>query len=324
MIVIDSDRIDAVLTPGALVESLRTAFAQPIEIPVRHHHAMARRGEPDATLLLMPAWHGAEFGPEGRIGVKVVSVVPGNAARGRATVVGSYLLFSGETGEPLAVLDGRALTMWRTAAASALAASYLARTDARSMVMVGAGALAPFLIAAHATVRPIETVAIWNRNPAKAADLAMRLDGAMFGGRRLSVRPTDDLSEALGEADLVSAATLSDSPIVRGVDLPPGIHVDLVGGFTPAMREADDAAIARAEVHVDTYAGACAEAGDIVQPIASGILRRAGIRSELAELCRGEKPGRTDPRAVTLFKSVGTALEDLAAASLVYQQVAGR
>jgi ornithine cyclodeaminase len=320
MLVIDADRIHAVLTPGAMVEALRVAFNEPIEAPVRHHHPIERAGEAAAMLLLMPAWHGAAV-RDGRIGVKVVSVFPGNAARGKATVSGAYLLLSGTTGEPLAVLDGRALTLWRTAAASALAASYLARPDARTLAMVGAGDLAPYLIAAHAAERPIERVTIWNRNLDKARALAARLDGTAPGGRRLTVTASEDLQTTVGSADVVSAATLAGAPLVRGADLMPGTHVDLVGGFTPAMREADDEAIRRAEVHVDTYAGATHEAGDIVQPLTSGVLARDGIQSELAELCRGAKPGRTSPAAITLFKSVGTALEDLAAASLVYDRV---
>jgi ornithine cyclodeaminase len=187
--------------------------------------------------------------------------------------------------------------------------------------MIGAGDLAPYLIAAHAVQRPVTEVTIWNRSPDRARALAARLDGTAPGGRRLTVRAMDDLAAAVAQADIVSAATLAGEALVRGADLRPGTHVDLVGGFTPAMREADDEAIRRAEVHVDTYAGATHEAGDIVQPMAAGLLTRAAIRSELSELCLGTRPGRTDPMAITLFKSVGTALEDLAAAGLVYDRV---
>ncbi len=317
MIVIDAAEIEALLTPGALVDALRTAFGADIVVPVRHHHTIPREGEGDATLLLMPAWH-RSAAADGRIGVKVVSVVPGNGARGLPSVVGSYLLMSGETGEPLAVMDGRVLTLKRTAAASALAASFLARTDARRMAMIGAGALAPHLVAAHAAVRPIEEVLVWNRRPAKAEDLAAALDGTVHGGRRLAARPVATVAEAVAEADLVSAATMSRDPLVCGADLPAGAHVDLVGGFTPAMREADDDAVRRAEVYVDSRAEATAEAGDIVQPVAAGIIGEGDIRGDLYELCAGTVPGRTDPAAVTLFKSVGLALEDLAAANLVH------
>ena len=261
----------------------------------------------------MPAW---QAGAGGYAGVKIVSVFPGNAARGKPSVIGTYLLLDGDSGEPLAALDGQALTAWRTAAASALAASYLAAPDARRMVMVGAGALAPRLIAAHAAVRPIEEVAIWNRNAERAARLAADLDRP-----GLRVTATDDLGAAIAGADIVSAATMSREPLIRGDWLKPGAHLDLVGAYNPAMREADDAAIARATVYVDTRAGALAEAGDIVQAIASGALDEARIAGDLFDLCRGDAPGRRSAEEITLFKSVGTAIEDLAAAILVYERL---
>ncbi len=318
MMVLTAADVDAALRSGGLVDALDQGFKSPIETPVRHHHTIDRKGEPPATLLLMPAWHGADAAKGGYVGVKIVSVVPGNARRGLATVVGSYLLLSGETGEPVAVIDGRSLTLWRTAAASALAARYLARTDASRLLMIGAGAMAPHLIRAHACERPIREVRIWNRDPAKADALAASLQGTLGS---LSILAVTDLEQATGDADIISAATLSTEPLVRGAWLSPGAHVDLVGGFTPEMREADDDAIRRAEVYVDTRAGAGHEAGDIVQPIKSGILKPDGIKADLFELCRGIKPGRTDAASITLFKSVGTALEDLAAAALVVERV---
>jgi ornithine cyclodeaminase/alanine dehydrogenase-like protein (mu-crystallin family) len=309
---VTADEIDAALTWPTLIAALCTAFGGDAVTPTRHHHRIARP-DGDATLLLMPAW---QAGAGGYAGVKIVSVFPGNAARGKPSVIGTYLLLDGDSGEPLAALDGQALTAWRTAAASALAASYLAAPDARSMVMVGAGALAPRLIAAHATVRPISDVAIWNRNAGRAASLAADLDRP-----GLRVTTTDDLGAAIPGADIVSAATMSHEPLIRGDWLKPGAHLDLVGAYNPAMREADDAAIARATVYVDTRAGALAEAGDIVQAIASGALERGQIAGDLFDLCRGDAPGRRSAGEITLFKSVGTAIEDLAAAILVYERL---
>ncbi|MBN8998703.1 MAG: ornithine cyclodeaminase family protein, partial [Rhizobiales bacterium] len=249
------------------------------------------------------------------VGVKIVTVFPGNAARGAATVQGAYLLLSGETGAPLALIDGPRLTLWRTAAASALAADYLARPDARHLVMAGAGALAAHLVAAHAAQRPIERVSIWARRRDRAEALAARLDRP-----GLAVAAVHDLDAAVAEADIVSAATLAAAPLIHGDRLRSGTHVDLVGGFTPAMREADDAAVRRARVYVDTLAGALAEAGDIVQPIAAGVLDRDAIAGDLFALARGEAVGRRSADEITLFKSVGTALEDLAAAIAVWRQ----
>lgn len=309
---VTAGEIDATLTWPTLIDALRAAFAGDAVTPTRHHHRIARP-DGDATLLLMPAWQ-AKAG--GYAGVKIVSVFPGNAARGKPSVTGTYLLLDGDSGEPLAALDGQALTAWRTAAASALAASYLAAPDARRMVMIGAGALAPRLVAAHASVRPIADVAIWNRNPERAKRLATELDRP-----DLHVVATDDLSAAIAGADIVCAATMSRAPLLRGDWLRPGAHVDLVGAYNPAMREADDAAIARATVYVDTRAGALAEAGDIVQAIASGAFDETRIAGDLADLCRGDAPGRGSAGEITLFKSVGTAIEDLAAAILVYERL---
>lgn len=319
MRILTADDVAAALAPRPLVEALRAAFRAPIETPLRHHHTLDRPGEPAATLLLMPAWYGAGADPvrsAGYIGVKIVSIFPGNARRNLGAVIGSYLLLSGETGAPLALIDGTALTVRRTAAASALAADHLARPDASRLLVIGAGAMAPHLVAAHAAVRPIEEVCVWARDPEKAETFAARLDGEHPS---IVVTVARELEPAVRRADIVSAATLSAEPLVRGEWLRPGTHVDLVGGFTPDMREADDEAIRRSAVYVDTRAGALHEAGDIVRPLASGVLTRDAIRGDLFDLCRGLADGRRDGAEITLFKSVGTALEDLAAAAMVYE-----
>lgn len=312
MLQLSAAEIERLLDFPSLIERLDSAFRDGATVPVRHHHPVAGMdaADPGGMLLLMPAWRSGHH-----IGIKIVTVFGANASRSLPSVIGSYLLLSAVTGQTRALMDGTALTVRRTAAASALAARHLARPHARRMVMVGAGALAPNLIRAHAAVRPIDHVSIWARDPAKAAELAAGID---LPG--VTVVPAENLEEAVRSADLVSCATLSQAPLVRGAWLQPGTHLDLVGGFTPAMREADDDAIRRASVFVDTRGGACSEAGDITQPLASGALALGDIRAELAELCRGERPGRTAPDEMTLFKSVGTALEDLAAAELALER----
>ena len=258
----------------------------------------------------MPAWQ-----PGRALGVKVVTVFPANASRGLSAVQATYLLLDAETGSPRALLDGAALTRRRTAAASALAATYLARPDSATLVMVGTGSLAPHLVAAHAAVRPIREVRVWGRSAEKAAALAARLDRP-----GLRVTAVQDLEAAVRGADVVSCATLSAAPLVHGGWLRPGTHVDLVGGFTPAMREADDEAVRRSRVFVDTPA-ALAEAGDVVQPLARGVLRKEDV-ADLFDLVRGRRPGRQRDEEITLFKSVGAALEDLAAARLALERLA--
>lgn len=341
--ILDADAIAAALTYPALVEALREAFRADIAVPVRHHHTIPQPGR-DATLLLMPAWteaHVPAKGPPVRrkghaqkddsgsrpdtgrdpgaaserfLGCKIVTIFPDNAAAGQPSLHGHYLLMSGATGAPLALMDAQALTAWRTAAASALAASYLARADAEHLVMIGAGALAPHLVRAHTAVRPIRRVTLWNRTHGRAVALAF---GLTVTGIEATI--ADDLETAVREADIVCCATLATEPIVRGAWLKPGAHVDLVGGFTPKMREADNDAIKRARVYVDTRAGAGREAGDIAIPLRRGILTKKAIRGDLFELCRGKAKGRTSDQQITLFKSVGCAIEDLAAAMLVWR-----
>jgi ornithine cyclodeaminase len=312
--IISASEIHGALDYEALVEALRQMFRTGCTVPVRHHHHLPMLGGgADATLLLMPAWQTGRH-----IGIKLVTVFPENGAKGLPGVMGSYLLLDGTTGAPTAFLDGTALTVRRTAAASALAASYLARPDCERLLMVGTGALAPHLVEAHARVRPIRNVLIWGRDPDKAARLAHRLDR-----RTLKVAATTDLAGAVRGAHIISCATLSHEPLIRGEWLPLGVHIDLVGGFTPRMREADDDAIRRARVFVDTREGACKEAGDIVQPLESGVLDESDIAGDLSELTRGTRAGRRYYDQVTLFKSVGTALEDLAAAQLTVERLRG-
>ena len=319
MRMIDAEAVDRSLSFAGLVETLRAAFRDGAVQPVRHHHTIDRPDGAASTLLLMPAWTDFEragTSDGGFVGVKIVTVSPDNNAIGKPAVMGLYLLLDGTTGEPLALMDGQRLTQWRTACASALAASGLAREDASSLLVIGAGALSPFLARAHAAVRPIRRIRIWNRTPANARKVVEAL--ADLG---LDVAVASDLDAAVAQSDIVSSCTISTEPLVKGALLKPGTHVDLVGGFTPTMREADDEAIRRARVHVDTLAGATKEAGDIVQPLASGVLSREAIRGDLFGLARGEISGRGSADDITLFKSVGAALEDLAAGIAVYKAV---
>jgi ornithine cyclodeaminase/alanine dehydrogenase-like protein (mu-crystallin family) len=299
---LDAAETTAALPFQRLIPALRDAFIAGAQAPLRHRHDIAQPDGTTAALLLMPAWRA-----NGLFGVKIVSVFPGNGARGLASVSASYLLCDGETGQHLALIDGGELTRRRTAAASALAGSFLAREDATSLLIVGSGHVGGLLAEAYRVVRPIARVMVWNIRPAGAERLAARIGAE-------AVR---DLAEAVEAADIVSCATLSREPLVRGEWLRPGTHLDLIGGFTPAMREADDAAVRRARVFIDTEA-ALAEAGDLIDPMAHGVLHREQISGTLFSLCRGETQGRRDAAEITLFKSVGSALEDLAAAGLAY------
>jgi ornithine cyclodeaminase len=321
MRIITAGEIDACLSHAGLVETLRAAFRDGAVQPVRHHHTIERPDGAASTLLLMPAWsdfNAAGTSDGGFVGIKIVTVSPANNAVGKPAVMGQYFLLDGKTGEPLALIDGQRLTQWRTACASALAATYLARKEASRLLVIGAGALCPFLAKAHSAVRPIGEIRIWNRTKANAEKAAahLRADG-------LSAAVTDDLEAALGWADIVSSATISTEPLVKGARLKPGTHVDLVGAFTPTMRESDDEAVRRASVFVDTRAGATKEAGDIVLAIKSGALSPDAIIADLYDLARGAKSGRRSDDEITLFKSVGAAIEDLAAGVAVYKAITG-
>lgn len=309
--------IDAALSYPALVDTLAAAFSKGALAPPRHHHSVALAGRPEATWLLMPAWEARGPGaPEaGRyMGVKSVTVFSDNDARGKPAVLGTYLLLSAETGDTLAVMDATRLTVWRTAAASALASRSLSRLDAARMLMVGAGALAPFLVRAHRSVRPITDVVVWNRSPVRAQ--ALVADLAKDG---IAATIAADLQQAVAQADIITTATLSPDPLIRGAWLKPGTHVDSVGAYRPTMRETDDEVARRARVYVDTRAGALAEAGDIVQPVQAGVIGKDAIVGDLYDLCRGSAPGRGSAQEITFFKSVGASIEDLAAAIAVYE-----
>lgn len=310
--------LDAAATAAAtpferLVPALRSLFAHGAEVPPRQVLELkSPAGGAALTSLLMPAWLPGEA-----YGVKVVNVAAGNAALGLPAVHAVYTLFDARTGVPRAQLDGSTLTNRRTAAASALAASFLARDDARRLLLVGAGQIARLLPAAHRVVRPIERVEVWARRPERAEALAAALRADGFDAAAVA-----DLAVAAARADLVSCATLATEPLVHGAWLAPGSHLDLIGSFTPAMREADDDAFAGAAIYVDTDE-ALAKSGELLGPMSRGVFARDAVRGTLAALARGDVPGRRDAAERTVFKSVGTALEDLAAATLLWSTRAG-
>jgi len=298
-----AEQVHAALPWPALVAQLAQAFAHGAEVPVRHAHKL---GQTDA-LLLMPAWS------SDAIGVKLVTVMPGNASRNAATVQATYLLLERATGRMLAMLDGESLTLRRTAAASVLAARYLARPDARQLLIVGSGHLAGWMARAYHALRPeLAQIAVWGRNPHASAALTR-----VLADEGLPMQVCENLQKGVQAADIVCCVTTSHTPVVLGQWLQPGTHLDLVGAFKPDMRETDDAAVAGSRVFVDTFAGALAEAGDLVQPLRAGTIKRDHVLGEMAQLVRQQIAGRQSAQEITLFKSVGTALEDLTAARMV-------
>jgi ornithine cyclodeaminase len=305
---LSAEQVHDALPWQALAGALHAAFCAPPVAPPRQVHTLdttGHTGSPD-RLLLMPAWN-AQY-----IGTKLVTVIPAAPAHSGHTVNATYLLLDRVTGTPCALLDGEALTVRRTAATSALAARHLAREDARTLLIVGSGRLAEWLARAHCALRPALTeVRVWGRNAHAATALAQRLahDG-------LPAHAVQELPSAVASSDIVSCATTASEPIVLGAWLSPGTHLDLVGAYTPAMREVDDLAVQRSRVVVDDHDAALREAGDLLQPLAQGHITRAHIVADLATVLRGDAVVRRSAQDITLFKSVGLALEDLAAASL--------
>jgi ornithine cyclodeaminase len=312
----DQAELDKSLTFPMLIESLRSAFAGNWTTPMRHHHGMPgvdhNGAEVENALLLMPSWTGP--GSENFVGVKLVAVYPNNGQIDLPSIHGLYYLIDGNTGQPLATMDGARMTVWRTAAASALASTYLSRPESSTLTMIGTGALSPFMIRAHMAVRPITEVFLWNHNIRRAHELAQELRD-----QGLPVTSHPDLVTAVGKSDIVCAATLTTTPLIFGKWVKPGTHIDTVGAFTPTMRETDDELGQLASLFCDTRTGALKEGGDLAIPISQGVISSNDIHADLHELTRGAHPGRTSPEEITYFKSVGTALEDLAGAIAVWQ-----
>jgi len=282
----------------SLIEALREGHRAGVE---GYGRLLMQDG--DDAMLGMAAWQRGQA-----FGIKLATVFPGNAARGIPTIDSVYVLFDGTNGTPRAVIEATPLTVRKTAADSALAADYLARRDARTLLMVGAGSQAEWMIAAHRVVRPgLDRVLIWNRAPARAEALAARLGATA----------TRDLPTAAAEADVICCATAATAPVLHGAWLRPGVHVDLVGAYTPAMRETDDEAVRRARIYVDTRRFTLHDAGDIAAPLAAGVITGSDIRADLFQLVRGEVPGRTDDAEITLFKNAGGGHLDLMAARLI-------
>lgn len=313
MEIFDTETTRRALAFERLIPALAEMFVAGCEVPPRHHHTLTAADGDTSTLLIMPAWQA-----DGYLGIKTVTIAPRNSAAGLPGLFSTYLLYDAVSGMPLAQIDGNEITSRRTAAASALAASHLARADAQRLLLVGAGRVASLVPAAYRTVLPIDAVTVWDINPVNAETLVAALNAQGF-----AAAVATDLETAARGADVISCATLSREPLIRGEWLAPGTHLDLIGSFTPAMREADDACFAHGRVYLDTEE-ALQKSGDLLGPISRGRFAASDVQGTLADLCRSACDGRISAGERTVFKAVGTALEDLAAAALVVKQIRSR
>lgn len=308
MLTINAETVNRALAFPKLVNALEQSFASDITVPPRLHFDMANpKAERETTLLMMPAWQAGEVA-----GVKIVTVAPENGSKGLPSIQGSYLLMDIDTGSMMAMMDAPALTARRTAAASALASRFLSRENSETLLMIGTGTLSSKLIEAHASVRPIKKVYVWGRNKSKAEAICQQVTHL-----EVDVQAIDNIEGYIAQADIISCATLSKEPLVFGKQLQLGQHLDMVGSYRPDMREMDNDCLTGSRLFVDNFEGALRETGDMAIPLKQGVITKEQVEADLFSLSKQEFNMQRSDEDITVFKSVGHALEDLTAAKLV-------
>jgi 1-pyrroline-2-carboxylate reductase [NAD(P)H] len=309
--IISPQQVQQVLTFDGLIPTLDAAFKAEFGMPQRQVYGLpGGTTQKQDTFAVLPAW------TQEVLGVKSFTHYPENPSKGLLTVAAQVLLFSRDTGAPLALVDGTSLTYWRTAAVSALAASKMARADANALLLFGTGELAPYMALAHANVRPLTTIYVCGRNEQKIEDTVMTILAARPD---LKVVPCTDYRHIISQVDIISCATASPTPLFPSTLVAPGTHIDLVGNHYPHCQECDSETVKMSYVAVDSYLNVFNEAGEIIIPLEDQYIDKAHVKAELAQLCRGQATGRCDDQQITLFKAVGTALADIASAHHVFK-----
>lgn len=320
MLILNAADVRRALPMLEAIEAMKRAFAAlsdgRAEVPLRTRLPVASH---DALSILMPAFVGGADGES--LAVKVVSLFPGNPGRGLGYIQASVLILEPDTGRALGLLEGGTLTAIRTGAASGAAVELLSRPDARVLAIFGAGVQGRAQVEAACTVRKIETVWIFDPDRARAEALAKELAGS--GPIPLDVRVAASPSEAVAHADVICTATTSAKPVFSDSDLKTGVHISAIGSYTPEMQEIPGETASRARLFVDSRSAALAETGDLIQPIRAGLFSEDHITAELGELVLGKGDGRQSPDEITLFKSVGVAVQDAVAASLALRNARG-
>lgn len=317
MINLDAQQIVKTLSMKGLIESMRQTYQEQSTIPQRR--VMPLEEDSYDAFALLPAWS------ESLITVKAFTYFPQNYQQGKDSLASKILAFDRANGEPLALLDGKVLTFWRTATASALAADYLARKDASRLLICGTGNLAPYMAYAYAAIRPLKKVLVWGRDKQKALKtidtiLSSNEYQALPLESQFDVEVVDDVNSALANIDIITCVTGSDKALFDGTQLAPGTHVDLIGNHDSDKRECDTSTVVRSSVFVDSKINVLAEAGDLLIPIEQGVFVQEQIQAELTDLCSQRHSGRQSRQEITLYKSVGSALADLAAVKFVLTQ----
>ncbi|WDE10075.1 ornithine cyclodeaminase family protein [Thalassomonas haliotis] len=334
MKIINAEQVEQQLSFDVLIEELKQGFSRSFTMPQRQSYILAERTLEEKALAANTC--GAkELAPEGKhcrdglallpawndevIATKVFTYFPDNGKNHQLpSLFSKILLFSRQSGEPLALLDGTSITYWRTAAVSALASSLLSRENSRHLLLFGTGQLAPYLLHAHLSRRKLNRVTLWGRNTAKV-QAQLKAFSPLYP--EVAFHASEKLNQEIPTADIICCATGAKSPLFDGKWLTAGTHIDCLGNHLQDARECDSTTISRARVYVDSLSNCLAEAGELLIPIKEGSFKAKEIIGELAGICSRETILRQTAEEITLFKSVGTALSDLLCANLVYQKV---
>lgn len=312
MKVIEAAQVHQVMNFKELIPAIEETFAGEHGMPQRNVFCLEKDSDHGDAFAVLPSWNSKA------IGVKAFTYFPDNAPKGFDSLYSKILMFKRETGEPLALVDGTSVTYWRTAAVSALGSQYLARKDASRLLICGTGNLGSYMALAHASVRPITHIDIWGRDLVKAEKTAEQVRQQRPD---LTVVATIELESCARQADIISCATGASEPLILGAWVKPGTHTDFVGNHAPNRRECDSELITKASVFVDSRLNVLNEAGELLIPIEEGVFSKEDVKAELAELASGKHSGRQNEQEITVFKTVGTALSDLAGACLVVEKL---
>jgi len=312
MRVIEASEVHQTMNFEELIPAIEQTFAGTHGMPQRNVFSLQEGSDHGDGFAVLPAWNSKA------IGVKAFTYFPDNAPKGFDSLYSKILMFKRETGEPLALVDGSSVTYWRTAAVSALGSQYLSRKNASRLLVCGTGNLGSYMALAHATVRPITHIDIWGRSLEKAEKVAEQVRKQRPD---INVVAITSLESATRQADIISCATGAGEPLILGEWVKPGTHTDFVGNHSPNRRECDSDLITKANVFVDSRLNVLSEAGELLIPIEEGVFSKDDVKAELAELARGQHNGRQTEAEITVFKTVGTALSDLAAACLVVEKL---
>ena len=312
MKIISAEDVHAALRYPDLIDALQQAYAGRFSMPPRQVYLLDEEAENHDAFAVLPSWN------DELIGVKSFTYFPDNPGPQYKSLYSKIMLFDRKHGEPLALVDGTSVTFWRTAGISGLTSRLLSREDSKTLLLLGTGNLAPYIIRAQLSVRPIERVLVWGRTQSKAQQIVDELSAEVID---VSFETVHDRQAACGEADIIVSATGSHEPLVLGDWVRPGTHTDFIGNHHATKRECDTALVAKSKVYADSYVNCFKEAGEVLVPIEEGAITKDHVVGELTEMCSGAVKLRESDDEVTLFKSIGMALSDLVGAGSAYRAV---